>query len=103
MFDCSIASSADFVKYLNEKQQSKYKARMAYVSGRYNYLNKDYKSAATYLSNSVKSASLRIRFRSVFMLVLICIYKVLRILKWFGWGFYLNDFFYRFFYKYNLF
>jgi glycosyltransferase involved in cell wall biosynthesis len=81
MFDCSIASSADFVKYLNEKQQSKYKARMAYVSGRYNYLNKDYKSAATYLSNSVKSASLRIRFRSVFMLVLICIYKVLRILK----------------------
>jgi len=77
MFNCSIASSADFVKYLNEKQRSKYNARMAYTSGRYNYINKDYKSAVTYLSNSAKSTSIRIKLRSIFMLLLIYLDKVL--------------------------
>ena len=68
---CSISASNDFIKYLNKQQLNKYEAWIAYTSGRYNYLNKNYNSSVKYLFKSLKGSSTRLRIRSLFMLILI--------------------------------
>ena len=73
----SISASAAFTKQLNEKQKIKYDAWVAYISGRYKYLNKDHNSAVTYLLNSVRGASFRLRIRSLYMLILIYFNKAI--------------------------
>jgi len=78
---CSKSASIAFTKYLNDKQLIKYNAWVAYTSGRYKYVNKDYYYAVKPLLVSAKSASFRLKIRSVYMLISIYLNKVKNILN----------------------
>jgi glycosyltransferase involved in cell wall biosynthesis len=72
---CTISASSAFTNSLNDKQLIKYDALMAYTSGRFRYMNKDYSTGVIYLLKSLKKGSLRLQIRSLYMLCTIYLMK----------------------------
>lgn len=64
-----------FTDVLNGAQRKVIASNIAYMSGRYDYLNKEYDSAFAILRQSLDGARSRIIFRAMFMLVLIILKK----------------------------
>jgi glycosyltransferase involved in cell wall biosynthesis len=64
-----------FTDVLNDAQRKIIASNIAYMSGRYNYLNKEYDSAFAQLRQSLDGARSKIVFRAMFMLALILLKK----------------------------
>lgn len=64
-----------FTDVLNDAQRKIIASNIAYMSGRYNYLNEDYDSAFALLRQSLDGARSKIVFRAMFMLALILLKK----------------------------
>ena len=62
---------ADFVSELNLKHKIKVEANLNYISGRYNFLNLNYKKAKNDLIKVLKSGSFYLRIKSLFIIILI--------------------------------
>jgi glycosyltransferase involved in cell wall biosynthesis len=70
-----IESTKEFIDRLEERHRSIVKSKAAYLSGRYYYLKQENKIARTKLIQSLLGGQCLIRFKSLFMLMII-VFKV---------------------------
>ena len=66
-------ATQDFLHILNNKQKKKIEANIKYISGRFNYLNFNYKQAKKDLLFVLRSSSFKFRLKSLIMIVHIII------------------------------
>tara|TARA_B100000795_G_scaffold269901_1_gene261020 strand:+ start:4590 stop:5495 length:906 start_codon:yes stop_codon:yes gene_type:complete len=62
---------SEFIKILTQKQKLKLEANMKYTSGRFNYINCNYKKAKKELFFAFKNGNNSIKLRSLIMLIII--------------------------------
>ena len=79
---CGRNATEDFLKFLNQEQLIKHNSLMAYMSGRYIYLNKNCDLPLEPLLKVVQGGSFRLRIRSLYMLVLICLRRIIYQQTW---------------------
>ena len=69
----TLKATQDFLHLLNNKQQKKLKANIKYISGRFNYLNFNYKQAKKDLVFALRFSSFKLRLKSLIMIIHIMI------------------------------
>ena len=60
-----------FIPELNLKQKKKLETNLNYISGRFNYLNFNYKKAKESLYKVIQKGSINLKLRSLFMIIFI--------------------------------
>lgn len=64
---------SDFIKFLNDHQKLKVENNFKYISGRFNYLNSNFKKAKQELLFVLKEGSLKLKVKALIMIIYILI------------------------------